>query len=186
MEEPPEPKTGTAQTVPPPNRNRTEPNRGHPEIALSNFYCHAVSLEKQHFGRFSSSPQNTHFIFFVVLPSLKLSAAFVGNCRCGGLASKTTGESSHAEVSLKPFFVTPLFTASFKNLLFGHLLRGRSLKGRCNICVYVRVRVPVCVCPSSPHPPDPTHTVGLNSRNPSTPPHDPSPPFPHPCPQAIA
>ena len=33
LEEPPEPKTGTAQTVPPPNRNRTEPNRGHPEIS---------------------------------------------------------------------------------------------------------------------------------------------------------
>ena len=29
-EEPPEPKTGTARTVPPPNRNRTEPNRGFP------------------------------------------------------------------------------------------------------------------------------------------------------------
>ena len=26
-----EPKTGTAQTVPTPNRNQTEPNRGHPE-----------------------------------------------------------------------------------------------------------------------------------------------------------
>ena len=30
FEEPPEPKTGTARTVPSPNRNRTEPNRGHP------------------------------------------------------------------------------------------------------------------------------------------------------------
>ena len=30
-EEPPEPKTGTARTVPAPNRNRTEPNRGLPE-----------------------------------------------------------------------------------------------------------------------------------------------------------
>ena len=30
VEEPPEPKTGTARTVPPPNRNRTEPNRGLP------------------------------------------------------------------------------------------------------------------------------------------------------------
>ena len=30
-EEPPEPKTGTARTVPPPNRNRTELNRGLPE-----------------------------------------------------------------------------------------------------------------------------------------------------------
>ena len=28
LKEPPEPKTGTARTVPPPNRNRTEPNRG--------------------------------------------------------------------------------------------------------------------------------------------------------------
>ena len=31
LEEPLEPKTGTARTVPSPNRNRTEPNRGHPE-----------------------------------------------------------------------------------------------------------------------------------------------------------
>ena len=31
LEEPPEPKTGTARTVPSPNRNRTEPNRGHPD-----------------------------------------------------------------------------------------------------------------------------------------------------------
>ena len=31
-EEPPEPKTGTAWTVPSPNRNRTEPNRGLPDI----------------------------------------------------------------------------------------------------------------------------------------------------------
>ena len=30
--EPPEPKTGTARTVPPPNRNRTEPNRGLPAL----------------------------------------------------------------------------------------------------------------------------------------------------------
>ena len=30
LEEPREPKTGTARTVPSPNRNRTEPNRGHP------------------------------------------------------------------------------------------------------------------------------------------------------------
>ena len=73
--------------------------------------------------------------------------------------------------------------------ILGHSLRGRSLKGRCNICVYVPVCVPVCVCvcvcPSSP-PHDPAHTVGLNSRIPSTPVHDPSPPFPHPYPQAIA
>ena len=33
LEEPPEPKTGTARTVPSPNRNRTEPNRGHPVFA---------------------------------------------------------------------------------------------------------------------------------------------------------
>ena len=42
-----------------------------------------------------------------------------------------------------------------------------------------------CVCPSSP-PHDPARTVGLNSRTLSTPVHDPSPPFPHPYPQAIA
>ena len=35
-------------------------------------------------------------------------------------------------------------------------------------------------------PPDPAHTVGLNSRIPPTPPHDPPPPFPHPYLQAIA
>ena len=34
-EEPPEPKTGTGRTVPPPNRNRTEPNRGHPVFITS-------------------------------------------------------------------------------------------------------------------------------------------------------
>ena len=33
LEEPPEPKTGIARTVPSPNRNRTEPNRGHPGFA---------------------------------------------------------------------------------------------------------------------------------------------------------
>ena len=33
-EEPPEPKTRTAQTVPPPNRNRTEPNRGLPALKV--------------------------------------------------------------------------------------------------------------------------------------------------------
>ena len=32
-EEPPEPKTGTARTVPPPSRNRTEPNRGLPDFS---------------------------------------------------------------------------------------------------------------------------------------------------------
>ena len=31
-EEPPEPKTGTGRTVLPPNRSRTEPNRGHPAL----------------------------------------------------------------------------------------------------------------------------------------------------------
>ena len=31
LQEPPEPKTGTTRTVPSPNRNRTEPKRGHPE-----------------------------------------------------------------------------------------------------------------------------------------------------------
>ena len=31
LEEPPDPKTATARTIPSPNRNRTEPNRGHPE-----------------------------------------------------------------------------------------------------------------------------------------------------------
>ena len=58
------------------------------------------------------------------------------------------------------------------------LLRGRSLKGRCNICVYVPVCVCVPVCVSLLSPPDPAHTVGLNSRipPPPTPPHDPSPP----------
>ena len=30
-EEPPEPQTGTGRTVPTPNRNRTEPNRGNPD-----------------------------------------------------------------------------------------------------------------------------------------------------------
>ena len=36
------PKTGAARTVPSPNRNRTEPNRGHPvfsDIYLSGFWC---------------------------------------------------------------------------------------------------------------------------------------------------
>ena len=32
-EKPPEPQTGTARTVPPPNRNRTEPNRGLPAFS---------------------------------------------------------------------------------------------------------------------------------------------------------
>ena len=31
----PEPKTGTAWTVPSPNRNRTEPNRGHPGLGAT-------------------------------------------------------------------------------------------------------------------------------------------------------
>ena len=51
------------------------------------------------------------------------------------------------------------------------------------MCVFLCVCV--CVCPSSP-PHDPAHNVGLNSRIPPTPEHDPSPPSPHPYPQAIA
>ena len=53
-------------------------------------------------------------------------------------------------------------------VLFGHFLRGRSLKGRCNIRVYVPVCVCVCVflCVSLRSPPDPAHTVRLNSNNP--------------------
>ena len=88
--------------------------------------------------------------------------------------------------------------------VFGHFLKGRWLKGRCNICVYVPLCVCVCscvcvcvcscvcvcvflcVCVPRLLPLDPTHTVGLNSRIPPTPVHDPSPPFPHPYPQAIA
>ena len=35
VEEPPEPKTGTDRTFPPPNRNRTEPNRGHSDYRKS-------------------------------------------------------------------------------------------------------------------------------------------------------
>ena len=38
LEEPPEPKTGTALTVPSPNRNRTEPNRGHPAIFCKTYF----------------------------------------------------------------------------------------------------------------------------------------------------
>ena len=68
----------------------------------------------------------------------------------------------------------------------GHFLKCRSLKGRCNIWrVRSCVCVCSCVCPSSP-PNDPPRTVGLNSRIPPTPVHDPSRPFPHPYPQAIA
>ena len=37
VEEPPEPKTGTDRTFPPPNRNRTEPNRGQPVQSASVF-----------------------------------------------------------------------------------------------------------------------------------------------------
>ena len=69
---------------------------------------------------------------------------------------------------------------------FGHFLRCRLLKGRCNIRVYVPVCVCVFLCVSLLSPPDPTHTVGLNSRIPPTPLHNPSPPFPHPYPQATA
>ena len=75
---------------------------------------------------------------------------------------------------------------------FRHLLKGRSLKGRCNVRVYVPVCSCVCVCPSSP----PLHRpyCGTEQQNPHTPtwlltpfpPHDPSPPFPHPYLQAIA
>ena len=53
------------------------------------------------------------------------------------------------------------------------------------MCVCSCVCVCVCVCPSSP-PHNPAHAVGLNNRIPPTPVHDPSPPFPHPYPQAIA
>ena len=94
----------------------------------------------------------------------------------------------------------PLATSS-RRVLSHHLwklwalFKGWSLKGRCNIRVYVPVCVcgcfPVCVCVCvcvcvPPLPPTPAHTVGLNSRIPPAPPHDPSPPFPHPYPQAIA
>ena len=45
LEEPPEPKTGTARTVLSPNRNRTEPNRGHPD------FCSLVmQLQDHHYG----------------------------------------------------------------------------------------------------------------------------------------
>ena len=37
LEEPPEPKSGTARPVPSPNRNRTEPNRGHP-VTIAAFW----------------------------------------------------------------------------------------------------------------------------------------------------
>ena len=70
---------------------------------------------------------------------------------------------------------------------------ARSLKGRCKLqhsrvcfCVCSYVCSCVCVYPSSPPPHNPAHTVGLNSRIPPTPGHDPSPPFPHLYPQAIA
>ena len=43
LEEPPEPKTGNRSTVPSPNRNRTEPNRGHPVIKGTGL--------KKHFGK---------------------------------------------------------------------------------------------------------------------------------------
>ena len=57
-------------------------------------------------------------------------------------------------------------TAGVAATVSHHFLRGGSLKGRCNIRVYVPVCVCVPVCPSSA-PPDPTHTVGLNSRRPT-------------------
>ena len=114
-----------------------------------------------------------------------LATSYVSVCRrCSSAAAAQIGEPQpqwpiiqigHAGSGYPPFF--------------GHFLRGRSLKGRCNICVYVPVCVCVCscvcVCPSCP-PHNPAHTVGLNNRIPPAPAHDPSPPFPHPYPQAIA
>ena len=62
------------------------------------------------------------------------------------------------------------------SVCIGHFLRDRLLKGRCNICMYVLVCSCVCVCARARTPvcvllcpPDPTHTVGLNSRIPPTP-----------------
>ena len=49
---------------------------------------------------------------------------------------------------------------------FGHFLRGRSLKGRCDIRMYVPLCACVFLCVSLRSPPDPAHTVGLNSRIP--------------------
>ena len=76
------------------------------------------------------------------------------------------------------------------HVFVGHFLRGKSLKGRCNIRVYVPVCVPVCVCVCVCVPPLPPLTPailwGRTAESPPTPPHDPSPPFPHPYPQAIA
>ena len=70
---------------------------------------------------------------------------------------------------------------------FRAFLRGRSLKGRCNIRVYIPLCVCVfsCACPSSP-PLTPPILWGCTPESPASPPHDPSPPFPHPYPQALA
>ena len=75
-----------------------------------------------------------------------------------------------------------------RQTFFGHFLRGRSLKGRCNIRVYVPVCVCVCVFlfVSLPSPPTPAILWGRTAESPPTPPHDPSPPLPHPYLQAIA
>ena len=72
-------------------------------------------------------------------------------------------------------------------VIFRALLKGRSRRvGATFACTFLCVCVCVPVCPSSPPPPDPAQTVGLNNRIPLTPPHAPSFPFPHPCLQAIA
>ena len=55
--------------------------------------------------------------------------------------------------------------------------------------MYVPMCVPVCVCVCvcvSLLSPWPRPNCGAEQQNPPTPPHDPSPPFPHPYPQAIA
>ena len=101
----------------------------------------------------------------------------------GGYKNPTKTRKKTFFYHRNPSSMAPCFIRKLSH--FGHFLRGRSLKGRCNIRVYVPVCVPVCVCPSSP-PHNPTHAVGLNNRIPPTPIHDPSPPFPHPYPQAIA
>ena len=58
-EEPPEPKTGTARTVPSPNRNRTEPNRGHPAYSELEFSIRETFgpfwPEEVYFGPFRSA-----------------------------------------------------------------------------------------------------------------------------------
>ena len=50
-QEPPEPKPGTARTVPPPNRNQTEPNRGHPVVVFHEFDDPRDWLDKGTFAR---------------------------------------------------------------------------------------------------------------------------------------